>query len=279
MPDDSVQSSPLVNMFAEAQFESAAGAGTKTDGHPEDGTGIIHQIKVWFLAFTRIHQIPVFRKVWMWVFLMGVYSFVVDYVLGQHFPSRAFKEAAGAISFSSIILGLLLVFRTNAAYDRWWEGRKLWGQLVNDSRNMAMKVDTLVNINDDEKIRFGNLIISFAFALKHHLRDTIPSAPLPGFERVPNMAAVSMPIYVTKKMYQKMAKWIENEEIDDFTRLQLDPHIKALMDICGACERIKKTPLAISYRAYIRQGITLNLMAVPWYIPPEIPMLYALPLI
>ncbi len=269
----------FVNILADAQFDKAGTATSPPSAYANEG-GLVRQISIWFLAFTNFHKIPVFKRVWSHVALMGAYAFLIDYFLGQHFPSKAFKEAAGAVAFTGMLLGLLLVFRTNAAYDRWWEGRKLWGQLVNDSRNICLKVNALVDVKDEEeKIRFGNLVISFAFALKHHLRGTIPSTALPGFERVNNLSSVHMPMYVTGKMYEKLAQWQKSGNLDEIGRLQLDPHMRAFMDICGACERIRNTPLAISYRAFIRQGITLNLIAVPWYIPPEIPILWAMPLI
>ncbi|MBX9695980.1 MAG: hypothetical protein K2Z81_26575 [Cyanobacteria bacterium] len=282
---DDPHGGPFVNILADAQFDKAGSNAPTPSAYANEG-GLMRQISVWFLAFTNFHKIPVFRRVWLHVALMALYSLGVDFVVGHlqesghMLSSKDFKEAAGAVAFTGMLLGLLLVFRTNAAYDRWWEGRKLWGQLVNDSRNLCLKVNALVDVRDEEeKIRFGNLVISFAFALKHHLRGTVPSAALPGFERVSNLSTVHMPMYVTGKMYEKLAQWQKSGNLDEIGRLQLDAHMRAFMDICGACERIRNTPLAISYRAFIRQGITFNLIAVPWYIPPDFPILWAMPLI
>src|SRR5438132_9527807 len=80
-----------------------------------------------------------------------------------------------------LILGTLLVFRTNTSYDRWWEGRKLWVQLVNDSRNLAIKVETCVRADLADKQRLGRWLSDFAFALKGHLRGKIRLTDLPGF--------------------------------------------------------------------------------------------------
>jgi putative membrane protein len=71
------------------------------------------------------------------------------------------------------VISLLLVFRTNTAYDRWWEGRKQWGMLVNTSRNLALKLDTLLGENQEEAKQFFQAMIpNFAFALKNHLRKS-----------------------------------------------------------------------------------------------------------
>jgi len=71
----------------------------------------------------------------------------------------------------AVVLGWLLVFRTNTSYARWWEARTLWGSLVNISRNMAIKVADLVKADDAELIKFQTEIVAFAYGLKDHLRD------------------------------------------------------------------------------------------------------------
>ncbi|MEP7143214.1 MAG: bestrophin family ion channel [Ferruginibacter sp.] len=67
---------------------------------------------------------------------------------------------------------MLLVFRANTAYDRWWEGRKLWGALVNNSRNLAIKLSVMLPETDQEQSAFFRKIIpAFAYTLHNHLRS------------------------------------------------------------------------------------------------------------
>lgn len=200
--------------------------------------------------------------------MMAIYTLLVDWI-EVTFPTQLFKEAGAAGACGGIVLGVLLVFRTNSAYERWWEGRKLWGQLVNDSRNLCMKVRSLVKIGFGQKVQFAELTISFAYALKHHLRGTIPTEPLPGVGNVADLDPVEakhLPLYIAKQIYDLIGGWHERGTIDSTTLLVLDAHARSLMDICGACERIKSSPIAVSYRAFMRQGIMLNLLAWPWYL-------------
>jgi putative membrane protein len=223
-----------------------------------------------------MHKIPVFKRVWLYLAMMTVYTVVVD-IVELNFPVNLFKEASSVGAYGGIVLGILLVFRTNSAYERWWEGRKLWGQLMNDSRNLCLKVRSLVHISDAEKMQFGELVISFAYALKHHLRGTVPSEPLPGVGEIDYTDSKHVPLYITKKIYEKLAEWQIRGAISEINMLIIDQHIRALMDICGACERIKSSPIAVSYRAFMRQGIALNLLAWPWYLTTLFPVQWTLP--
>jgi putative membrane protein len=217
----------------------------------------------------------VFKRVWLYLAMMTVYTIIVD-IVELNYPVGLFKEASAVGAYGGIVLGILLVFRTNSAYERWWEGRKLWGQLVNDSRNICMKVRSLVHITDAEKMQFGELIISFAYALKHHLRNTKPSEPLPGVGQLDYTDAKHVPLYISKMVYDKLAEWQMRGSISEINMIVLDQHARALMDICGACERIKSSPIAVSYRAFMRQGIALNLLAWPWYLTQLFPVQWTL---
>lgn len=232
---------------------------------------------MWLLPFTRLHRIPVFKRVWLYVALMAGYTLIVDYIADTSVPGHVLKEASAA-AYSSIILGMLLVFRTNSAYERWWEGRKQWGQLVNDSRNICIKVRSYVRISDGDKARFGELIISFAYALKHHLRGTVPSRPLPGTTEASELERQHLPVYLAGQVYDRLITWQQSQNLDGLALMQIDRHARALMDICGACERIKKSPIAVSYRAFMRQGIMLNLLTLPWYTAQEFSIWLSLPL-
>lgn len=225
-------------------------------------------MNLWLRPFTRLHRVPVFKRVWIYLALMAIYTVIVDLV-ELAYPTAIFKEAGAAGAFGGIVMGVLLVFRTNSAYERWWEGRKLWGQLVNDSRNMCLKLRSLVKVPVGEKIRFAELIISFAYALKHHLRNTMPQEALPGvgqIEDLDNDDAKHLPLYISKQIYDTLAQWQARGQLDGLTLIVIDHHARALMDICGACERVKNSPIAVSYRAFMRQGIMLNLLSWPWYL-------------
>src|SRR5437773_7468807 len=141
-------------------------------------------VRPWLSVLTSFHNTPVFGRLWESVAALTVYSAGVVLVdrlwLGIELGVGA--QFHGVLG---LILGTLLVFRTNTSYDRWWEGRKLWGQLVNDSRNLAIKVRTLVEIDRQEMRHFGRLVVNFSLALKEHLREGVNRKQLSVFRDLP----------------------------------------------------------------------------------------------
>src|SRR6478736_3511413 len=137
----------------------------------------------WVTVLTSFHNTPIFGRIWVTVAAMAAYTTLV--VVVERYTS-AYVTSVGATfhGILGLVLGTLLVFRTNTSYDRWWEGRKLWGQLVNDSRNLAIKIETCVRADLADKQRLGRWLIDFAFALKGHLRGKIRLTDLPGFANV-----------------------------------------------------------------------------------------------
>jgi putative membrane protein len=182
----------------------------------------------------------------------------------QHFNLYVTVIGATFHGFLGLVLGTLLVFRTNTSYDRWWEGRKLWGQLVNDARNLAIKVETCVRADAADKQRLGRWLCDFAIALKEHLRGRVQLTELPGFasERLERQP-VHVPAYISARIYDQFEAWRQNDQLGGFELLFLDQHAASLMNICGACERIQKTPISLSYRWFIRQSIGIYLLTLP----------------
>jgi putative membrane protein len=234
-------------------------------------------IKAWITPFSRVHRMPVFKRIWFYLACMALYTVVAHFVVSKSVTAALLKEAV-SIGCANLILGLLLVFRTNSAYERWSEGRRLWGQLMNESRSLSLKVSHYLKIPDQEKDQFGELIVSYAFALKHHLRDSTPSNDLPGIKPMAELGTAHLPVHVTDTMYAIMNGWYQKNFIDSIILVSLSHHLSAFMDIVGACERIRSTPLAMSYRAFIRQGIALNLLILPLYSASALPLVLSVPI-
>src|SRR5688572_2231380 len=218
----------------------------------------------WVTVLTSFHNTPIFGRIWFTVAALAVYAVLVELV-AQHLQLQISQVGAQFQGFLGLILGLLLAFRTNTSYDRWWEGRKLWGQLVNDSRNLAIKVQACVRADVSDKQRLGRWLSDFALALKGHLRGGVRLADLPGFE---GSAAAKqpehVPAYLSARIYDQVETWRQNDQVGGFELLFLDTHAASLMNICGACERIQKSPISISYRWFIRQMIAIYLITLPW---------------
>lgn len=194
--------------------------------------------------------------------------------------------------FAGAALGLLLVLRTNAGYDRWWEARKLWGGIVNQSRNLALSAMAYGPSNPDWREEFVRWIAVFSHVARLSLRGEQPSsevAKLVGPEHEERIAASNhMPSFVALKLGELLQEACERWEMDRFAFVQLDRERSLLIDHIGACERILKTPLPRAYSIKIRRFILLFLLTLPfallhrlgsdWLVPP-ITMLVAYPLL
>lgn len=210
---------------------------------------------------------PVFKQLSRMLVSLGVYSAVI--VILEHFWLRDALLLKSTIhGLLGLTLGLLLVFRTNTSYDRWWEGRKLWGQLVNDSRNFAIKVHAVANVDRAEKHEVARLYIAFAWALKDHLRHGVRLGDLEGFDNETDNPS-HVPAYLARRIFDHLTAWKRSGQVDGFELLILERHATALMDICGACERIRKTPIADSYLSYIRQTVFTYIVTLPWALVHE----------
>jgi putative membrane protein len=171
-------------------------------------------------------------------------------------------------SLLSFVISMLLVFRTNTAYDRWWEGRKLWGQLVNNSRNFAIKIAGMIAPEDEETRKFFRRAIPvYAFALKDHLQSKLTEYSLHegDIEGLPTKVDGQMhvPNQIAKGLFAKINQLYSKGKISGDQLFVLNGEITALTDICGACERIKNTPIPYSYSSFIKKFIMLYTLSLP----------------
>jgi ion channel-forming bestrophin family protein len=194
--------------------------------------------------------------------------------------------------FAGAVLGLLLVLRTNAGHDRWWEARKLWGGIVNQSRNLAISAISYGPPNSEWQEKVVRWTAVFPHVARLSLRGERPSsevANLVGPENAAQIAAANhMPSFVALKLSDLLREACERLGMDRFAFIQVDRERALLIDHIGACERILKTPLPRAYSIKIRQFILLFLLTLPlallhrtesdWLVP-FITMLVAYPLL
>jgi len=213
-------------------------------------------------------HIPKPKTFWTAMTVMIVYSVAVTYADAEFFPHQQVKEA-GAATIIGLILSLLLAFRTNTAYDRWWEGRKLWGQLVNDVRNMGLKVHNYLDVTKEQQREFADLLIAFPYALKEHLRGERPSEKVIGLVFTATDVEHA-PLHIADRLFALTQVKTNSNDKFEIDRLTVDPHLRAFMDICGACERIKSSPTPRSYTDLIWLLFGLYLLGLPWMLVPVI---------
>jgi putative membrane protein len=159
----------------------------------------------------------------------------------------------------SLVLGALLVFRTNAAYSRWWEARTLWGSLVNTSRNLSIKLTTYIAVEPSDAKLLLSKIAKFPKLLTCHLRTSPSANPEPI-----SSGTVHLPLQLVNEIYEWLGQKKRSRCVDGDELRVIDLELAKLLEICGACERIARTPFVRSYRIFSRQCIVLFLFSFPW---------------
>jgi putative membrane protein len=206
----------------------------------------------------------------MIAFIM-VYSLGIAYLELHYFKVTAdswVRNLPQMHSLLSFVISMLLVFRTNTAYDRWWEGRKLWGQLINNSRNLAIKIAAMTDPADEEVRKFFRRAIPiYAFTLKDHLQSKRTQYSLHQGEIEGLSAEIKLgshiPNQVAKRLFAKINTLYLSGKITGDQLIVLNGELSALTDICGACERIKNTPIPYSYSSFIKKFIMLYTFSLP----------------
>ncbi|AXP81794.1 Bestrophin-2C RFP-TM-2C chloride channel [Mariniflexile rhizosphaerae] len=220
--------------------------------------------KDWITFIFRFHKSDTFRKLIPMMLFIGAYTGGVGYLELEYWKLSEKNHLSnitvmhGMLGF---VISLLLVFRTNTAYDRWWEGRKLWGALVNNSRNLAMKLSVILK-EEHDRVYFKKLIPSYASILSKHLTDKETSLQL--YDGIELDNHKHRPNQVATMMYQKVNDLHEQEKITGDQLIILNAELQSFTDICGACERIKNTPIPYSYSAFIKKFIFFYIMTLPF---------------
>ena len=224
--------------------------------------------KSWFGLIFQFHRSDTFRQMFWVLLAVAVYSFIVVY-LQLHFQERfGFKSSTTIHTLLGIVIGFLLVFRTNTAYDRWWEGRKQWGELVNNTRNFSMKLNAVLPDNDRSTRQYFRLMIpNYAFALKEHLRKGVKFEELDfrdeiNADKIKN--ANHVPNVIARDMFGKIHSLYKDGTISGDQLIVLDKEISSFTDILGACERIRNTPIPYSYNTFLKKFIFVYILTMPF---------------
>ncbi|NOT76722.1 MAG: bestrophin [Cyclobacteriaceae bacterium] len=226
--------------------------------------------KAWFSLITHSYSRHVMRTLQPVLIFMAAYSAITCYLILDVFRlhEKDFHSTISMHSLLGIVLGLFLVFRTNSAYDRWWEGRRHWGSMVNNTRNLAQKMNAFLPLDDMENRKFFSaMIINFARSVKDHLRMGVNVAELEpvGDNFLDNFKNVKhVPNRVSSMMYQRMNELYQKKAISGDQLFLVDKELKEFSDILGACERIKNTPIPYSYSMYIKKFIFIYIITLPF---------------
>ncbi|OYU79244.1 MAG: hypothetical protein CFE23_15065 [Flavobacterium sp. BFFFF1] len=226
---------------------------------------ISYNTKDWFTFIFRFHKADTFRKLFPIMMAIGAYAAVLGYLEVEHWQmseSSYLKNITIMHGMMGFVISLLLVFRTNTAYDRWWEGRKMWGALVNNSRNLALKIAAMVH-NEHDRLYFRKIIPAYAIILQKHLSNEEVANEL--FEDIPEIEHHKhKPNQVAAMLFRKVNELYTEKKISGDQLIVINTELQSFTDICGACERIKNTPIPYSYSAFIKKFIFFYVMTLPF---------------
>lgn len=241
---------------------------------------INYDAKNWVGAIRHFNTSYVIRRTMRMCLKMGLFTASVagfDYLVNQHPQFKALDLEVIAIepavfSLLGVFLSLLLVFRTNSAYDRWWEGRKQWGALINHTRGLAVLWHGMLRNSDQTNRRFfAKGISAYVLSLSAHLRDNSrhelvnmysDESPekVKGFVHVPNK--------IVRDLYQRTEQLYKDGFIDGFQLGLIKPETQSFLDIQGACERIKATPIPFAHNFFIKLLILTYILLLPFVVVP-----------
>lgn len=242
---------------------------------------INYNSKKWWEAVRHFNASYVIRRTARMCLAMAAYAFsiaLVDYLFDHpKFSILGFELMSidtSIFSLLGVFLSLMLVFRTNSAYDRWWEGRKQWGALINHTRGLAVLFNGMLRKEDAVNRRyFARGISAYVVALSDHLRDISSHELVPTYSDEP-LSSVKQNKHVPNKivndLYARIETLYRDGFIDGFHLNQLKPETQSFLDIQGACERIKATPIPFAHNFFIKLFILTYCGLLPFVLVPEI---------
>jgi putative membrane protein len=195
------------------------------------------------------------------MFFYGILTTGLNF-LYLKYPIEAFDISPTFHTVLGLVIGLLLVFRTNTAYDRWWEGRKQLGMLVNTTRHFTMKVEGYLG-----DFAFVELIKIYPYVLKEHLREQEYielDRKSPKWIKDGITEAQHKPNYLLDQMSKKVILALKSGSISGEQLLVLENEIEKLSNIQGACERIKNTPIPFGYAIHLKRILLIYLITLPF---------------
>jgi len=205
--------------------------------------------------------------------LVGAYAVTIA-LFHQFFPSLRISIPIAVPAILATIISLLLAFRSNQAYDRWWEARGLWGAIVNDSRSLARQVITLLGSDDSSeevetfRKRFLNRQIAWCYSLSQSLRgqntyirtiDFLVDEEVKFTRRFSNMPNSLLKLHGLDLQLAHKNGWV-----NDYQQIQIDGTLSRLCDAMGKCERIKNTVFPSTYSMYIHFCLYLFIALLPF---------------
>ncbi|MBB5638667.1 putative membrane protein [Pedobacter cryoconitis] len=200
--------------------------------------------------------------------LLLLISVVIVYCRGSVFNYKI-QLNPGPFTLFGIALAIFFGFRNNVSYDRFWEGRKIWGSLLNTTRSLTRQAQTVTAEKDNKGVNeFVNLLISFTYALKHQLRHTDATADIARISGTSLADKLKPAIYKPAMLLTEMGAWVRrrrlNGELDSILATSFDQNLNEMSNIVGGCERIASTPIPYTYKVLLHRTVYIYCFLLPF---------------
>ena len=236
--------------------------------------------KGWF-EFALQLKGSVIVSVYKPVIILSVFGLIISFLSYLQLPVS--QPILGSV-IPSIVLGLLLVFRTNTAYDRFWEGRRLWGSLVNDSRTLAWQIGVIINdLEPEDRVQKQvamRLIPILLVAIKAHLRLETNNKELEELMSISQAESQCLQLMDINNKPLQITKWIADyiqqqyQKGNDYLHYShaplLQSNLKSIIDAIGGCERILRTPLPLAYVIHLKQLVLIYCILLPFQLVKDL---------
>ncbi len=178
------------------------------------------------------------------------------------------------ITSTALVLGLLLVFRTNTAYDRFWEGRKCWGTVIISIRNLSRQIWISVQEKQPEdtgeKESVLRLLLAFAVAMKLHLRSEPVNSELAElmtsaqFDKLKTMS--NPPLEIISWIGDYLQQQSQRNCLDTYQVTAFNDLLNNIVGALSGCERILRTPIPLAYVIHLKQLILIFSLVLPFQV-------------
>jgi ion channel-forming bestrophin family protein len=209
----------------------------------------------------------VIRGIWPRILIFMAWTALIIYLYDIGAIPSEKKIDMVIYNVVGLALGLLLVFRTNTSYDRYWEGRKLLGSMTNSSRNIALILDNRVPKEAKEQRKdFAELIAAFSYAYKEHMRDGVKREDIPCLREEYKdivFASKHVPLAIMKLLQKKVSDLQAKNPVNTIT-IGLDTELSNFVNNLGGMERIRNTPVPFAYAAHLQLFIVIYFVGLPF---------------
>lgn len=214
-----------------------------------------------------------FVETWPRILTVTVAAIIVTYI-ELYYNLQEYTLTTTPFTLIGVALGIFLGFRNNASYDKFWEGRKLWGALINTSRSLTRQACFVIDFSQDgeELQRFREVfvkrVIAFSHALRCHLRNEDPAEEikkfLPPQDWTVVLESTHRPLAILQQLGRDLAVARNRHWLHELSFPFMDAQLNELSNILGACERIKNTPIPFSYSVLIHRIVASYCLFLPF---------------